>query len=145
MSVNPQQNNSLIELHIPDFELAKNFYGKLGFNVIWEREPEDKKGYLILKLEGNILCFYCGNEMVYQHSYFGRFSKDIKRGYGVEIVLLVNDVEKSFEEASKFAKVIQELKVKPWGLKDYRIEDPFGFYLRITELHDILDKNNAIP
>lgn len=83
--------------------------------------------------------------MVYQHSYFGRFSKDTKRGYGVEIVLLVNDVEKSFEEASKFAKVIQELKVKPWGLKDYRIEDPFGFYLRITELHDILDKNNTIP
>lgn len=50
MSVNPQQNNSLIELHIPDFELAKNFYGKLGFNVIWEREPEDKKGLSYSKI-----------------------------------------------------------------------------------------------
>lgn len=28
--------------------------------------------------------------------------------------------------------------------KDFRIEDPFGFYLRISEPHNILDNNNVV-
>ncbi len=47
----PAENYSLIELHIPDFEVAKEFYGKLGFKVAWERKPEGFKGYLVLKRE----------------------------------------------------------------------------------------------
>ncbi len=42
-------NNLLIELHVPNFETAKDFYGKLGFKVVWERKPAEKKGYLVLK------------------------------------------------------------------------------------------------
>lgn len=42
-------NSSLIELHVPDFEKIKDFYGKLGFEVVWERKPEKKKGYLVLR------------------------------------------------------------------------------------------------
>jgi len=43
----PAQNNILLELHVDDFEKVKEFYGKLGFKVVWERKPEAKKGYLI--------------------------------------------------------------------------------------------------
>jgi hypothetical protein len=35
--------------------------------------------------------------------------------------------------------------MQPWGVKDFRIEDPFGFYLRITERHNILDPKYAVP
>ena len=61
---------TLVELHIPDFNEAKEFYEKLGFVVVWERKPEEFKGYLVMEMENNILCFWAGNEKVYKHPYF---------------------------------------------------------------------------
>jgi hypothetical protein len=138
------QNNVLLELHVPDFEKVKEYYGKLGFEVVWERKPEGFKGYLILKMGDNILCFWAGNEYVYEHPYFKRFPKDTKRGYGVEIVIIVDNVEKYYLKVKNFANVVEELVLQPWGLKDFRVEDPFGYYLRITTHHDILDDDNAV-
>ena len=53
----PAVSNILLELHVPDFEKVKDYYGKLGFKVVWERKPEGFKGYLIMRLEDNVLCF----------------------------------------------------------------------------------------
>ena len=58
----PVQNDTVIELHVPDFEKVKEFYGKLGFRVVWERKPEARKGYLVMKRGNGILCFWPGNE-----------------------------------------------------------------------------------
>src|SRR5262249_23004176 len=49
-------NHVLVELHVPNFQLIKEFYGKLGFDVVWERKPEGSKGYLVIQREKNILC-----------------------------------------------------------------------------------------
>lgn len=58
---------------------------------------------------------------------------------------MIDDIEDFYKRAKKFATVVEELKRQPWGLKDFRIEDPFGFYIRFTEPHDILDPNaNAV-
>ncbi len=141
---NPAQNSTLLELHVSDFELVKEFYGKLGFEVVWERKPEEKKGYLVIKKESNILCFWPGNDYVKKQSYFQNFPSDTKRGYGVEIVIMVEDIDKLYKQAEIFCKIVDKLKKQPWGLKDFRIEDPFGYYLRFTEPHDILDKRNAV-
>lgn len=138
------QNYVLLEIHVPDFQKVKDFYGKLGFRVVWEREPEEKKGYLVMERDNNILCFWPGNEFVWNQEYFRRFPSDTKRGYGVEIVIMAEEIEKVYESIKSFANVVQELKVKPWGLKDFRIEDPFGYYLRITEPRNILDPSNAV-
>lgn len=140
----PAQNHLLLELHVPNFEVVKEFYGKLGFEVVWERKPDGFKGYLVIKRGDNIICFWGGNENIYQHEYFNQFSKDSKRGYGVELVILVEDVEAFYQEVKQFAKVVEKLQLKPWGLKDFRIEDPYGFYLRITSYHNILDSRNAV-
>ncbi len=140
----PAQNHLLLELHVPDFEKVKEFYRKLGFEVVWERKPEGFKGYLVIKRGNNILCFWGGNENILEHEYFSQFPNDSKRGYGVELVMMVEDVDSYYEEVKQFAKVVEELKLKPWGLRDFRIEDPFGFYLRITNHHNILDNRNAV-
>ncbi len=140
----PALNNTLLELHIPDFDKAKEFYGKLGFKVVWERKPEGKKGYLVIKRDNNILCFWSGNESIYDHPYFKRFPKDTKKGYGVEIVIMVDNIEDYYGNVKSFSNVVEELAEQPWGLKDFRIEDPFGFYIRFTEPHNILDEGNAI-
>ncbi|MFA4819374.1 MAG: VOC family protein [Candidatus Aenigmatarchaeota archaeon] len=138
------QNSTLIELHVPSFEKAKKFYNKLGFKVVWENRPKGVDGYLVMKCNNNILCFWPGNKYVWDHEYFKYWPKNTKRGYAVEIVVMVDDVEKFYERVRKFSKVVEELKVQPWGLKDFRIEDPFGFYIRITETHNILNSENII-
>jgi predicted lactoylglutathione lyase len=30
----PAQNNILLELHVPDLEQVKEYYGKMGFEVV---------------------------------------------------------------------------------------------------------------
>ena len=49
-----------VELHVPDFEKGKEFYGKLGFGVVWEREKVENKGYLVMRRGASVLNFFCG-------------------------------------------------------------------------------------
>lgn len=138
------KNQTLLELHVEDFGPIKQYYQALGFEIAWEREPEEKKGYLVMHLHDNILCFWAGNQHVYKQSYFKRFPKDTPRGYGVEIVIMVDDIDAFYESHKDTANVSEPLTMQPWGLKDFRAVDPAGFYLRFTSKHDILDNSNAI-
>jgi lactoylglutathione lyase len=117
-----------IELHVPDFKRAIKFYSRLGFKILWRTDD-----YLVMKRKKSVLNFYGGSQKVYSHPYFGRFKKTTKCGYGVEIIIPVDQVERSYKSVKKFGKIVQPLKLKKWGRRDFRIVDPFGFYLRITE------------
>lgn len=139
------RNTTLLELHVPDFEPVKQFYAHLGFEVMWERQPEQFKGYVVMKMEDNILCFWAGNEYVYEQLYFKKFPQNSPRGYGVEIVVMVADIDAYYQQVKNVTNVVEDLTLQPWGLKDFRIEDPFGYYLRITSQHDILSASNAVP
>jgi uncharacterized glyoxalase superfamily protein PhnB len=97
-----------------------------------------------MKMENNILCFWAGNDHVYEHEYFSNNPKDTKRGYGVELVIMVDDVDSYYKSLPITTKVVEKLADKPWGLRDFRIEDPFGYYIRITTYHDILDPKFAV-
>lgn len=136
--MNPAVNHALVELHVPDFQKVKEYYGRLGFQILREEEPVGKRGYLVLEMENNILCFWSGNESIYEQSYFKQFPRNTKRGYGVEIVLMVSDIESYYQQVKDTVHVVQKLDWRPWGLQDFRIEDPFGYYIRITSIHDIL-------
>ena len=141
------QNSLQLELHVPDFEVAKKFYGLLGFGTVWEREPEEDKGYLILQNEsGCILNFWSGTDAIHEQPYFKRFPRDTKRGFGVEVVISTerNLLELQDELIANGYEVVETLKHQEWGLDDFRIEDPFGYYIRVTTPHDIIDPSNAI-
>lgn len=127
-----------IELHVPDFRRAIDFYSKLGFKLLWRTED-----YLVMNRKRSVLNFYGGSEKVYHHSYFGRFDKNTKCGYGVEIIIPVDGVQRFYNRVKKFAKVVQPLELKKWGHRDFRIVDPFGFYLRITERYEWTGKLDA--
>lgn len=128
----------MIELHVPDFELTKKFYGYLGFQVIWEKKPEEKKGYLVMRAGNNsIVNFYCGNEQVYDHSYFKKFPIETKRGYAVEIILPCEDIINLYKKVQiKYNNLIVEPLIKRFDKLDFRMVDPFGFYLRFVERYD---------
>ena len=134
------KTTSIIELHVPDFNPVKKFYGDLGFTILWEYPAKGQEGYLTMKLEENILAFFCGTEEVYNHDYFKKFSKETPRGYAVEVTLFVtspiedyyNNIKKNYSNS-----IVEKLVTRPWGIKDFRIVDPFGFYIRISEPTDM--------
>ncbi len=134
-------NRLQLELHVADFDLVRSFYGDiLGFRAI-EQDPQ----YLIMERDGVVLNFWPGNvERLASHSYFGdanMFPAGTPRGYGVEIVVAVEDVHGFYDQVNADVTVVNELERKPWGAWDFRIADPFGYYLRITEHYDVLDYN----
>jgi len=52
----------------------------------------------------------------------------------VELVLEVDDVEAELDRVrSRGWPIEEELTVRPWGLRDFRLLDPNGYYLRITQ------------
>ena len=145
MNKEPASNHLQLELHVPDFGPVKDYYGKLGFEIVWERPAEEDKGYLVMMMAQTIICFWPGTESVYQQPYFKDFLKETPRGYGVELVIMVDDIDKYYEDVKDSANIVEPLVVQPWGSKDFRCADPFGYYLRFTSKHNILDNSNAIP
>lgn len=137
-------NKLQLELHVPDMDIAKDFYGKLGFEVVWVRQKGDVNDYMVMERNGTLINFWPGNEHVWSQSYFKNFPKDTKRGFGVEIVYTTDNIKDYYERVKDFANIVEPLKKKPWGLYDFRMEDPFGFYLRVSELHDIRNAGNAV-
>lgn len=129
-------NRAIIELHVPDFNPVRKFYSQLGFKVLREEEVGVRGGYLVMGMEDNILCFYGGSEVILEQKYFSGFPQDTKPGYRVEIILQVNDLTEYYERIKDLIEIIEPLKLRHWGLQDFRLKDPFGFYLRVTSVHD---------
>jgi hypothetical protein len=136
--------SSHVELHVPDFAPARSFYPSIGFKIAWERPPEGEKGYLVLTLEDNVLCFFGGNSCVDEHLYFKKFAPASPRGYGVEIILLVRDIQDTYARVSKSAPIFEPLVLRPWGVADFRVIYPYGFYLRFSAIHDTRDPKHAV-
>lgn len=57
------------------------------------------------------------------------------RGAGVEIVLEVDDLDAELARVQRSGHPLAEPpQERPWGLRDFRVADPDGYYLRITNL-----------
>jgi uncharacterized glyoxalase superfamily protein PhnB len=65
--------------------------------------------------------------------YFNTYQNDTKFGYGVEIVFEVDDIQLIYNKVKRSnVEIESELKDRPWGLKDFRLIDPNGYYIRVT-------------
>lgn len=120
------------ELFVADYQRSIDFYtGVLGFAL--EREHHD---YVSLRHGGVVIGLglierlpECGDGPGFTRP---RLRAD--RGGGVEIVLETPDVEAVHRAVLASGYPLAEpLTARPWGLRDFRIGDPDGYYLRITE------------
>ena len=60
-----------------------------------------------------------------------RLARD--HGAGVEIVLETPDLEVLYERVQRSGyQLAAPMQDRPWGLRDFRVTDPDGYYLRIT-------------
>jgi hypothetical protein len=110
-----------------------------------DKPNEKNPGYLTMTrkddLGNTMLNFYGGDERVYNQSFFKQFPKETKRGYATEVTIPTGNIDGVYDLASAHLKkyIVRELKeLEDHGhqWKDFRMIDPFGFYLRFTELID---------
>jgi lactoylglutathione lyase len=53
---------------------------------------------------------------------------------GVELVLEVDDVNAEHDRVLAAGwPLAEDLQDRPWGLRDFRVLDPAGYYLRVTD------------
>ena len=140
------RNNLVLELHVPDFEPVRQFYSIFGF----EEQMYDATsgggsnlGYLVLlrrdQIGNTMLNFYGDKEKVAQHARFRDFPADTPKGYAVEITVPVSNIKNLWagvKDRLDEDTVSQPLTTKRWGKEDFRVIDPFGFYVRFTEIVD---------
>lgn len=138
-----QLNRLFVELHVPDFSIAEDFYKKLGFEIASYDKVYNGLGYFLMQRGETIINFYGGSDKVYEQSFFKKFSKGTPRGFEVEITIPTDNIDEYFKAVKMNIpdNIVQELMkktdkksdTKEFVWRDFRVEDPFGFYLRFTE------------
>ncbi len=118
-----------LELFVADMERAIGFYRDvLGFGLLRRDD-----GYASLQHGSFTLGLGPIAKLPERDGYFTRERLAGGRGLGVEIVLEVDDVARACREVEGAGYPLHEpLRARPWGLTDFRIVDPDGYYLRIT-------------
>jgi catechol 2,3-dioxygenase-like lactoylglutathione lyase family enzyme len=118
-----------LELFVTDMEKSIDFYTKvLGFERLGG-EPD----YVPVRSGSVLIGLGPAKGLTKQH-HFNPEVQNGRRGLGTEIVLEVDDVKGFFKKvkASGYKGNISRLRQQSWGLTDFRIVDPDGYYLRIT-------------
>ena len=117
-----------LELFVSDVPKSLAFYRDvLGFEV--ERQEQD---YVALRSGAARIALNRADGLAKQH-FFNPELQQQRRGLGAEIVLEVDDIAAHFERAKASGHpILSPLKKRPWGLTDYRVADPDGYYLRIS-------------
>jgi lactoylglutathione lyase len=117
------------ELFVHEMGAAVALYtGVMGFDLVRE-EP----GYASLRRGEVILGLGPISKLPAEGGYFTRDIAEQQRGLGVEIVLEVDDLDAYHARilASGY-ELFKPLRERLWGLRDFRVVDPDGYYLRIT-------------
>jgi len=110
-------------IRILEYEKAVEFYcNKLGFEITfeWRHEP----GFPV----------YMGIKKDTLYAHLSEHKGDGEPGGGRGMVLLIKDIDIYYKELKKNGVVFdQELKLQPWGSKDFIFRDPFDNRIGVTE------------
>jgi len=115
-----------LEIFVADLDACVDFYTRvLGFVVIDRRD-----GYAAMARDGVRI----GAVPVWGD--VDRAARSLPTG--VEIVIEVDDVHAEDEQVRAAGWPIEtDLAERAWGLTDFRVHDPDGYYLRLTSTGDV--------
>lgn len=117
-----------LELFVDDLAASIDFYSRvLGFKVGGQQADgytsmTNGDVYLSLNLRANL-----------PDDHPIQANADERLGRGIELVLEVTEIKALYERVlSANWPLSSELQHQPWGLTDFRVLDPDGYYWRIT-------------
>ena len=125
----PAQATTLrLELFVVDLPASLDFYRRvLGF----EPGPRQTGGYTPLAKGSVRIALNPRSDLADDHPL--RMAAGERPGLGVEIVLEVEDIVAMHQRVvSQSWPLSGELSRQPWGLTDFRVADPDGYYWRVT-------------
>ena len=118
----PNMTTVEIKAFVPsrDFELSKQFYRDLGFDVAWSSDALAylRHGNSSFLLQNFYVPVHAGNSMMH---------------------LLVEDVEAWWSHvearglAAKYGVKVEPPEDRPWGIRDFVVVDPSGVLWRIGQ------------
>lgn len=118
-----------LELFVADVARSRAFYSDvLGFSV----SDNSSNAYVRMNQGETVLSLNRYDDLPADHPIRG--VGDARRGLGIEIVLEVDDLHARYEcMLADGTPLASTLGRRPWGLEDFRLIDPDGYYLRLTE------------
>ncbi len=123
---------SKFELATTDTARDTAFYAKLGFSVV----AKTSYGYVTLK-SGPVVIALSPVTKIDSHD-TASLSQLRRPPVGVEIVLYTTEnLEEKRARLKSLGLNPTEIRLQPWGVRDFRITDPGGYYIRISEGHAI--------
>ncbi len=124
--------NSLIpELSVSNINKSKEFYLKLGFNIMYER-VEDK--FIFLQLEDNQIMIEENNNN------WNTGEMDYPYGRGINISMSVEDIDSMYKKIKENnIELFLDLEIHEYRIndiisydKEFLIQDPDGYLLRFN-------------
>ena len=120
--------NTRFELFVQDIQKSSEFYE----NVLGFTATKLTKEYVGLT-NGNVRIGLGAISNLPTNHPLRLNNPDERKGVGIEIVLEVDDVAELYGKVQTCGHPISApLMIQPWGLTDFRLIDPDGYYLRIT-------------
>jgi catechol 2,3-dioxygenase-like lactoylglutathione lyase family enzyme len=116
---------SKFELFVGDPGSSARFYAALGFAAVHRKED----GYTTLR-NGEVVIALSPLPSWLPLRWLGFLRRP---PLGTEIVLYPDRIEERHAELASAGYAPGPIRLQPWGLRDFRITDPDGYYLRITE------------
>lgn len=97
-----------------------------------------KPGYIVAQSDRAELTFIDPKFWSGGHPFSGKLTGS-GQGLGIEIGIVVADLDKAYAAALKFKDkgwpISTGIVRRPWGVRDFRVLAPDGYYLRFTEGH----------
>jgi lactoylglutathione lyase len=118
---------SWVELCVSDFEQSLRWFEHvLGFHVV----ARDGNDYAELS-RGETSMQLATEDAPYWEAEHSRLLPAGQRGSGVEIVLLVDNVEAVYHQAQEAqAEIVRPLAEYPWHMRQFWVRHPDGYLIR---------------
>jgi hypothetical protein len=117
-----------VELYVEDpAYYVRIFRDALRFEVV-----RDEGTFVELRSSLGLVILNAFEEAEAGHP-FEHYRRETRRGVGIEIGIVTDRLEETWEIARRIENcVVTDIVHQEWGMTDYRILTPHGYYLRVT-------------
>ena len=126
------------ELFVNDVEASTAFYEALGFRMA-HRKPADH--YTTMERDGVVVALMpLPRWLPLRWLGFLRLPP-----LGTEIVLYPDGLEAARRALVDAGHAPGEIRLQPWGQRDFRVRDPDGYYVRVSEGGPVPEAGDGAP